>query len=216
MSYAYSPVAAFKLDRQDDVLTGYAAPQGEPPCLLELRAGDTPVIFAKAARYSPLAAADGLRGGWCGFEVYGVAQAFAIDDAVRLVCSVSGQTLVEIATPPASRPAFDALPLTVLDLLAEVRRNDAAPSMDEVLPFALNHYRRHGARQFIEATYQTFLGRWPDAGAPQLSDRASSDEKRVLAYIRQVTRSDECIARWGDGCPGPFHPQFRYDRTGLV
>ena len=59
----YSPVAAFKLEDQKDVLTGYAAPGGESPCLLKLVGGDTPIFFARASGYSASAAADGFRSG---------------------------------------------------------------------------------------------------------------------------------------------------------
>lgn len=216
MTYEYSPVVAFKLDVQDDVLTGYAAPGGDSPCLLKLAAADTPICFTRASGYSATAAADGFRSGWCGFEVHGVAQAFVVSDSVRLVCAVSGEVLAEIAEPPRTMSAPEAEAWSVKDLLEEMRRPDNSPSLDEFTIFALHHYRRHGGRQFIEATYETLLGRWPDANAPQLNERLADDEKKVAAYLRLITKSDEYSSRWGGQLPGPFHSSFRYDRTGLI
>lgn len=216
MTRNYSPVVAFKLEGQDDVLTGYAAPGGESPCLLKLVGGDTPISFTRASGYSAAAAAAGFRSGWCGFEVHGVAQAFVVSDTVRLICGVSGEVLAEIAEPPRTTPAPQAEAWSVTDLLAEIRRPDASPSLDELTPFALNHYRRHGARQFVEATYETLLGRWPDANAPQVNERLTDDEKKVVAYLRSVMKSEEYQGRWANQFPGAFHPSFRYDRTGLI
>lgn len=212
----YSPVVAFKLEVQEDILTGYAAPGGESPCLLKLMGGDTPVSFTRASGYSASAAADGFRSGWCGFVAHGVAQAFVVSDAVRLLCGVSGEVLAEIAEPPRSAPAPESEAWSVTELLEEVRRADACPSLDELAPFALNHYRRHGGRQFIEATYETLLGRWPDPAAPQMNERLADDEKKVAAYLRMITKSDEFAGRWRAQLPGPFHPSFRYDRSGLI
>lgn len=212
----YSPVAAFKLEDQKDVLTGYAAPGGESPCLLKLVGGDTPIFFARASGYSASAAADGFRSGWCGFEVHGAAQAFVVSDTVRLVCGVSGEVLAEITEPPRTTSASQPGAWSVTDLVSEVRRPDTSPSMDELSRFALNHYRRHGARQFIEATYETLLGRWPDANAPQVNERLADDEKKVATYLRMIVKSEEYQARWGGLMPGAFHPSFRYDRSGVI
>lgn len=212
----YSPVVAFKLEGQDDLLTGYAAPAGESPCLLKLVGGDTPIFFARASGYSATAAADGFRSGWCGFEIRGAAQAFVVSDTVRLVCGVSGEVLAEIADPPRATPAPQAEAWSVMELLSEVRRPDASPSIEEVTAFALNHYRRHGARQFIEATYETLLGRWPDAAAPQMNDRLPDDERRVAAYLEVVVKSEEYQRRWNAQYPGALHSFFRYDRTGML
>ncbi len=212
----YSPVVAFKLEGQDDILTGYAAPAGESPCLLKLVGGDTPIFFARASGYSATAAADGFRSGWCGFEIRGAAQAFVVSDTVRLVCGVSGEVLAEIAEPLRAIPAPQLDILSVTDLLDELRRPDSSPSLEGLMPFALNHLHRHGSRQFVEATYETLFGRWPDANAAQPNERLADDEKRVATYLRLLMKSEEYTRRWGVQIPGPFHPSFRYDRSGLV
>jgi len=212
----YSPVVAFKLEGQDDILTGYAAPAGESPCLLKLVGGDTPIFFARASGYSATAAADGFRSGWCGFEIRGAAQAFVVSDTVRLVCGVSGEVLAEIPEPPRAIPAPQLDILSVTDLLDEMRRPDSSPSLEGLMPFALNHLHRHGSRQFVEATYETLLGRWPDVNAAQPNERLADDEKRVATYLRLLMKSEEYTRKWGVQIPGPFHPSFRYDRSGLV
>lgn len=216
MTRSYSPVVAFKLEDRDDLLAGYAAPGGESPCLLKLVAGDTPIAFARAGGYSSTAAADGFRSGWCGFEIHGVVQAFVISDAVRLLCGVSGEVLADIGEPPRTATVSTSEALSVTELLAEIRRPDASPSLEQLLALALNHYRRHGARQFVEATYETLLGRWPDANAPQVNERLTDDEKKVASYLRMIMKGEEYQTRWGGLMPGAFHPSFRYDRSGLI
>lgn len=216
MYWNYAPVVAFKLEQEGEVLAGYAAAQSDAPCLVKLMAGDTVIACVRACGYSDLADQDGFRSGWCGFEMPGVAQAFALSDAVHLVCGVSNKELCAIAALPAAQPSAAADVLSVADMLAEVRRPESCPTLEHLLPFAMNHYRRHGVRPFVEATYQTLLGRWPDAAAVQINERPASEEKRVLTYLKLIIKSNEYNSRWGTIIPGPWHPGFRYDRTGLI
>ena len=138
------------------------------------------------------------------------------DGEVVGVCGVSGEVLAEIAEPLRAIPAPQLDILSVTDLLDELRRPDSSPSLEGLMPFALNHLHRHGSRQFVEATYETLFGRWPDANAAQPNERLADDEKRVATYLRLLMKSEEYTRRWGVQIPGPFHPSFRYDRSGLV
>ncbi|NBB63515.1 hypothetical protein GVN18_30075 [Pseudomonas sp. ODNR1LW] len=217
MSQGYSSVAVFVLDELGgDVLRGYAAPSGFEPALIKLVAGDIPITFARAAGFSPAAEDAGVRLGWCGFELPGLRQAFAISDDVKVCCGVSGEILSTIPGDLVSKEIPPSVELSAHDLLLKVRSLDCCRTLDPLTPFALNHYRRHGARQFIEATYQTLLGRWPDDTVPDLELSLSSDEERVIFYLIDVIGSEEYAAKWGDLIPGPFSTGFRYDRTGMI
>ena len=217
MSYSYSPVAAFALsDTSNDCLQGYAAPNGATSAQLRLISDDTTIAVVKATGYSAAAAAAGLRLGWCGFELHGLQQAFAVGDAVRICCGVSGEVLATLpreALTPVMPPAKQ---LSVLDLISAVRSTESCPSMHELLPFAVNHYRRHGARQFIEASYQTLLGRWPDTNATDIDFEIDTEEKRVESYLDVMINSEEYQEKWGGVIPGPFMAGFRFDLSGLL
>ena len=217
MSYSYSPVAAFSLeDTSDDRLTGYAAPSGRNPTLLKLTANDTPISFARGAGYSTAAAAAGLRLGWCGFEVHGLRQAVAIGDDVKLICGVSGEVLATLPislldkTPPA------AARLSAEDLVSMVRAPECCSDLEPLMPFAMNHYRRHGARQFIEASYQAVFGRWPDTETPDMDFTYETDEECVEYYLLDMMSSEEFSLKWEGLIPGPFLSTFRFDLTGLL
>ena len=217
MSYSYSPVAAFSLeDTSDDRLTGYAAPSGRSPTLLKLTANDTPITFARGTGYSTAAAAAGLRLGWCGFEIYGLRQAVAIGDDVKLICAVSGEVLAALSLNLLDKAPPAAVRLSAEDLVSMVRAPECCSDLEVLMPFAMNHYRRHGARQFIEASYQTLFSRWPDSQAPELDLDCETDEECVERYLMDMMESKEFALKWGDLWPGPFLSTFRFDLTGLI
>lgn len=217
MSYSYSPVAAFGLsDTSNDCLQGYAAPNGATPAQLRLISDNTTIAVVRATGYSAAAAASGLRLGWCGFELHGLRQAFAVGDAVKLCCGVSGEVLATLPQEALSPVMPPAKQLSVLDLISVVRSPESCPSINELLPFAVNHYRRHGARQFIEASYQTLLGRWPEVNAPDVDFDLDTEEERVEAYLDDIIDSEEYQEKWDGIIPGPFMAGFRFDLSGLL
>lgn len=216
----YAPVAAFELVRGGEKLQGFAAPSGGPaPCLVKLTAGETPIAFAQAGRFSAAAAAAGLRLGWCGFDIPGVRQAFAIASEVTLSCGVSGETLATIPFDPAlfegGQPAESTL--SVIQLLTLARDGEMAEDIAHILPFALAHLRRHGARALIEASYQTLLRRWPDGDANMNLhvEEGQTDEDAVAAHLGNMAGSAEHNSQVAPAIPGPFHQAFRYDRAVL-
>ncbi len=221
----YSPVASFKLDDKDatdariDVLTGYAAPRtGGQPCLVTLSADDRPIVQVRAARHSDAAELAGLRSGWCGFELPGLAQAFAVGDQVRVRCGVSGDVLAEVRLDPAlfaDRPQT-LTTLTASDILAHARHSETSPDVDHILPFARAHFERYGTRPFIEATYMTLLRRWPDQTVQLEPDADLTDDQRIAAFLDEIVEGKEFTQAWGGLIPGPFHPAFRYDRLRLA
>lgn len=215
----YSPVAHFELHKRPGKLSGIAAPaKGVSPCLIRLSSDDASIAFARATRHDADAASHGLRQGWCGFEIPGLRQAFAVGDTVRLSCGVSGDTLAEIPFEDTLFQSVKVTPrtLTVMDLTRLVRGGDLCADVDDLTPFAVAHYQKHGARAFIEATYQTLLRRWPDQAAPGLGEVDGETIELVTAiYLRKMIDSDEFQKAWSAEIPGPYHDAFRFDRTLL-
>lgn len=215
----YSPVASFELHDRTGSLSGFAAPKnGIAPCLLKLSSDNTPITFGRATRLNAIAASRGLRQGWCGFEISGLRQAFAIGDDVRVTCAVSGETLAQLSFDAAlfsSEPAATRT-LKTADLTRFARGGEMCADVDDLLPFAMAHYQAFGARAFIEASYLTILRRWPDLTAPDIVGADEDTIDMVLAiWLRDLVDSDEFQNQWAAEIPGPFHQAFRYDRSLL-
>lgn len=216
--YSNAPVAVSEVLVEGDRIFGYAAPQAGGPCLLRLSADDTAVSFAVAGGYSKAAAREGLRSGWCGFELHGVRTAIGLGDRVEVSCAVSGRILKSLLLGGDDMPAAPSATrsLTVEELLHVVREPRSSPSLEQLLPFAMNHYRRHGTQSFRDMAYLTLLGRWPDATAAYPDDAIAEEERRLTAYLEDLVWSEEFGAKWAGQLPGPFHPGFRFDPTGLL
>lgn len=216
--YSNPPVAVADVLIEGARIFGYAAPQSGGPCLLRLSANDTPVSFAVAGGFSPAAAKEGLRSGWCGFELHGLRAAIALGERVEVACAVSGRILKSLSLDADDMPPPPAVArsLSVEELLREVRQPRCSPGVEQLLPFALNHYRRHGAQSFRDMAYLTLLGRWPDAAAAYPDAAIAEDEKRVSVYLEDLVWSEEFGAKWAGQLPGPHHPDFRFDTAGLL
>jgi hypothetical protein len=88
--------------------------------------------------------------------------------------------------------------------------------VDDLVPFAVAHYQKFGARAFIEASYQTLLRRWPDGRAAGIGDVDSDSlELAVAIYLRGMVDSEEFRNLWSADIPGPYQDSFRFDR-GLL
>lgn len=216
--YSNARVSVADVRIQDGRIFGYAAPQAGGPCLLRLTADDTPISFAVAASYSKTAAKEGLRSGWCGFELHGLRTAIGLGDRVEVSCVVSGRILKSLPSKDESMPPPPTATrsLTVEGLLSLVREPRTCSEAEQILPFAMNHYRRHGAQAFRDMAYLTLLSRWPDASAPYPDDAISQEERRISRYLEDIIGSGEFVSKWGGELPGgPFHPNFRFDTTGI-
>ncbi|WP_427790994.1 hypothetical protein [Brevundimonas diminuta] len=216
--YANAPVAVSEVLVEGARVFGYAAPQSGGPCLLRLSANDTPISFAVAAGYSAAAAKEGLRSGWCGFELHGLRSAIALGERVEIACAVSGRILKSMTLDADDMPPAPGATrsLGVEELLAEVRQPRCCPELAQLVPFAVNHLRRHGDQSFRDMAYLTLLGRWPDNAAPRPDSKIAEEEKRVATYLSGITASKEFAEKWGTQLPGPYHPDFRFDTTGLL
>jgi hypothetical protein len=212
---AYAPVVRFTLEGQGAFIMGQAAPRGGPaPCVLKLTSDDRPIAYARATRFSPAAQMAGLRAGWCGFHLHGVREAFAIGEEVAVSCGVSGERLASInldQTLMSTAPG-QSVTLTVSDLVALARDAEMAPDAEAILPFAVGHLKRRGARPFIEAAYRTLLRRWPDDGVDYDQLEGETDEGRAADYLARIGASEEFEQKWGGRFPGPFNPSFAFDR----
>lgn len=214
----YAPVATCEIDIQQGRVIGHAAPAGSPaPCLIALISAETPIAYARATGFSADAAAAGLRMGWCGFDLPGLRQAFALGDLARVICGVSGDLLQEIAADPTAFefPLPGARTLSAADIVRLAQGGEVCDTIDQLLPFALAHRQRYGDRATIEAAYQTLLRRWPDGGAPQSIDGPDDldADAHVLHLLTAMIDSEEFRQLWAAAIPGPFHPAFRFDRA---
>lgn len=215
----YASVATFELQDHGGTVSGFAAPKaGVAPCLIKLSSDDTPIAFGRATRLNRGAATRGLRQGWCGFELAGLRQAFAVGDDVRLTCGVSGETLAQLPYSPSLFPPepVTTRTLSTTDLTRLARSGEMCADVDDLVPFATAHYQSFGSRAFVEASYQTLLRRWPDNSAMGVEDAdGEALEMAVTMYLRGIADSDEFQNLWVAEIPGPFHQAFRYDRSLL-
>ena len=215
---AYPPVVTFALAERSPRMIGYAAPKsGTKPCVLKLTTDDIPIAFIRASRFSVEAHDAGLRMGWCGFEIPGLAQAFAIGSRVELACASTGAIL---ATVPLSQAIFDsriAEPerLSAAGVIGASRSGETCDDIDQLLPFAAHHLRKFGPRSAVEATFQTLLARWPENDVVDKWSPSIDDDEQLTELIAEITDSSEYQDNPLKSLPGPFHQAFRYD-LGLL
>lgn len=210
----YAPVAMFEILSQTDRLLGIAAPRaGVKPAALRLEAGSDLISVVRASRFSPDASARGLRFGWCGFELPGLALALAIGSDITVRCHATREVLSVLRLGP---DVFDAAAkrTTLLDVGAVMNLGAAGERADveQILPFAIDHNTRVGYHSFIEATYQMTLGRLPTDNERKKAEPKVTSDLGVEKLLRRLSDG----SKGGLGrLPGPFHSAFRYDR-GLL
>lgn len=217
----HAPTAQFEVLRMDmasGTIEGHAAPdRGLLPCGLRLEAGRETVSSAEATGFSDAAARSGLRLGWCGFVIGGLAQAVAMDDDVTLKCAGSGAVLSKWSAASLTAMLLPAArrPLTVEGLIARSIAAGGCSDVRQVLPFAIGLARTRGREAFIKATYRYLLDRLPDAQAIDLPRGEEVDPGMVEACWQAVISSDEytSVRRWGHA--GPFQPSFPFPLAPL-
>ncbi len=214
----YGEVAILRIEAQSNVLVGYAAPRmGPKPAALALESDGVLIASVRASRYSPTAADGGVRVGWCGFELPGLAQAFALGSRVTVSCVKSGKLLEQLAFNPT---VFDerrqpSQPLSAAEVFAVGSLGERCADYTENLPFAIDHRNRHVARSFLEATYQMLLDRVPGPYDYGMYEGGVATDDGLIEFLDAVVASDEYAQHPLRAMPGPFHPAFRYDR-GLL
>ncbi|WP_156680433.1 hypothetical protein [Sphingomonas profundi] len=209
-----APVAAHALAIAGEAIVGYAAPAGGPlPCTLRLEADGAAIAIERATRFSPEAAAAGVRHGWCGVVLPGLPLAAALADVAQVRCHASGRLLIEVAVPlPQSAPAPP--PLTVEQLIARAHERDSCGAIEWILPFAEATLRGRGIAGFLDAAYRTLLGR---AVEPELAARWAQQPPpdAMRQALLMILTSPEHASVPGRVMPGPFHPDFAFDLAPL-
>lgn len=211
----YAPISTLLLDERDGALVGYAAPAGGPaPCLLRLMADGIPIAAARATRYAPAARAKSIRLGWCGVRLPGLAMASAVGRTLDVRCGVSDRVVWQrMANAPLPGPGTTGRMLTVFEIIALSRAEDQSPSLTEIRPIMEQHLRQHGEASFVNATYETFLGRPVDAGS--LPIFLGNGDDLFKSTVETVLGSMEYRAKPVPFIPGPFNAAFRYDLDAL-
>lgn len=210
----YAPVAHFSAETVGDSIKGIAAPADGPrPCLIGLFAGDIPVSFARAARFSEAAEKNEIRLGWCGFQLPALDQAVALGGKIEVRCGVSGRSVMK---PNVDVSVFGTAGrlnrvLSVVDAMRLVREAEACPDRLRLEVFAREHFRQHGPRSFLSAAYQTVLGREIDAGALAQWDHVSDHGALMTPFLERLAQSQEFVSMPYQVLPGPFQARFAFD-----
>ena len=212
----YSPVSDFFVEVVGDSYVGYAQPSGggTQPCMVSLFADDVPISYGRAARFSPGAAAEGRRRGWCGFVLPGRTLAMGLGDNVQIRCMATGRVLhqpsfdAELFVQPGQDPAQ----ISVIDMIALVRQGESCVDLDQFVQFGKFHLHRHGMHSFLHATYQMFFGRDADNEVINAWLNADDPSSEVTVLLEGVIDSEEYQSKPFPLLPGPFQSQFRYDR----
>jgi len=215
----YAPVSTFSGEIVDGALEGFAAPaKGLLPCSIGLFSGATAISYARATRFSETAEASGVRLGWCGFRLPGLAQALALEGAVEVRCSVTNAVLLKpaIDVSEVERSSRTISQVSLAEFLTLVRSEDASPDVSRLAIFAYEHMRRHGGRSFLHAAYQTLFGREPDGATMAVWSGDGLDLDGIERYLADMVASDEFQGRAVQGIPGPFQSSFKFDRSLFI
>lgn len=212
----YSSVSDFFVEVVGDTYVGYAQPAGggAQPCMVTLVADGVPISYGRAARFSPAAAAEGRRRGWCGFVLPGRTVAMGLGDNVQIRCAATERVLHQ-PTFDADRftlPGRDPTQVSVIDMIALTRQGESCSDLDQFVQFGLFHLHRHGMHSFLHATYQMFFGRDADNEVINAWLHADDPSSEVTVLLEGVIESEEYQAKPFPLLPGPFQSQFRYDR----
>lgn len=215
----YSPVSDFAVEAIDDAFVGFAQPSGggAQPCLLSLVADGVPIAYARAARFSRTAAAQGRRRGWCGFVLPGRTLAAGLGDSVQIRCAMTDRVLHQPAFDASlfERQGQDPAQVSVIDMVALARQGESSVDMDQLVEFGRFHLNKHGMHSFLHATYQMFFGRDADNLVIDAWLNCDDPQAEVEVLLEGVIDSEEYQAKPFRLLPGPFQTQFRYDREAI-
>ncbi|WP_428151633.1 hypothetical protein [Brevundimonas sp.] len=215
----YAPVVSFSAGIVDGAIEGYAAPaRGLLPSSVALFAGDTAISHVRAARFSEEAETAGVRLGWCGFRLPGLAQALALGGQIQVRCGVSNAVLMKPAVDVSAveKSSRTVTQVTVAELLALVRSEDSCPDVQQLAVFGHDHMRRHGSVSFLFATYQTLFDRDPDSSVIEGWGGETMTLIEVATFLGEMMASEELESNAVQGIPGPFQTRFKFDRALLI
>ena len=168
--------------------------------------------------FSDEAAREGIRLGWCGFTLGGLPAAAALGQGAELLCAVSARPLavwsrddlaqIDLAT---RRPL-----LSVPGLRRYVNGLNGCGEARQIIPFLARYAERRPMRELIAALWRYFLRRPPLDSEIDKIVVDLPDEWKLEWLLDRVTSTDEFKAGPGFPFPGPFEPEFPFDRELAV
>lgn len=211
----FAPTEEFfqSYDAGSRTIMGFAAPlKGRKPCAVELVVGTEVIAFSKAGRLSLQAYAAGLRFGWCGYELFGLSEAIAIDGDITVRCAVHGNVLHRYDRSAIEKaPQAGPVTLSARELLQELRLTNGTSDLKYILPFLKRYSSTHGTRDIVEALYRYIFRRSADeSGLKTWTDRIN--EGTTPEHIAETLWS---LAKYENSSvppvlQGPFEPGFTF------
>jgi hypothetical protein len=211
---SYAPVHESEIDRTEiarGFIQGYAAPKRGPKwCRLELVSGGKLVAVADACGYSEIARANGVRFGWCRFDMGGLAVAGALAELVQIRCAISGALVAEFEAEALVGAVPKRQPLTLSALCAFISELRGCSSLEQISPFAERYREIHAEKAFVEALYVYLLKRRPSAREVDDFLRDLPEGWNVGDCWKKMTSSPEFARRPSKILPGGFDPGFSF------
>ena len=214
----YAPVNQMRvLAMAGNRVRGLAAPEeGHRASAVMLVAGTRILGVSIAAGFSEEANANGMRLGWCGFELVGLQHALAFGLRAEIRCLASNRSLIMLDDDAvAAATSSDSPDVTVEAMRAAIQRDSGTENPDAIWPFAEALFREEGADAFLAECYSFFLHRpIDDAGRVHFSDLIIAGAPLREAWDTLLT-SDEFKGRKTLSFPGPFDPRFPFSLSPL-
>lgn len=204
----YTATYTFKIKAvKGSHVQGWAAPKSGPRCsCLLFYAGDTLVAAARADKHDSDAAKQGLRHGWCKFEIRLTPRHFVLAETLRVCCSESGMELGQISR---SEVAFDdsgVVGLNSVEAIAKVNLDDRYTDIRPFEPLIMRLSELLDDEQFVSFAYRFVLERRSDvAGVASYRTLAKSSPTTI---IQSLLESEEFKRKRDPGLPGPFSHEF--------
>jgi hypothetical protein len=214
----YAPVHEVRvLSMSGNRLRGLAAPDGgQLPSAVILSAGERTLSVSIATAFSGIAKAEGMRDGWCGFELSGLQQALAYGPCGEIRCAVTNRSLITLDDEAIASAASLASPgITIESLRDEIRRDSGTDDLDGVWPFAEAFFQEKGPRAFIDASYLYILGRSGDPGGLSSFENAVKSGAALRQVWHAMAGSEEFKEKGSKIFLGPFDPGFPFSVSPL-
>ena len=218
-SARYAPVHEFRvLEMSGNRLRGLAAPDGSLlPSAVILSAGKRTLSISVASAFSEAAKAEGMRDGWCGFQLSGLQQALAYGPCGEIRCAVTSRLLLTLDDDAiASAPSLVSTNISIEALREEICRDSGTDSLDAVWPYAEALLEEKGVSAFIDASYVYLLGRSADAEGQSAFETRVTSGAPPRAVWHSIVDSEEFLKRRLKIFPGPFDPGFPFSLSPLA
>jgi hypothetical protein len=185
--------------------------RSDRPCAVIIYSADRVYGVGIASKLVSIEPKASQNDGRCGFEVFGIQNAFALGQDAELRCAITKKTLVaftpsEILTATRSSQKR----ITVEALQGLVGNHISQDNLDAVWPFAESFARVNGTDAFIEASYRYLLGRPidPDGHASKLN--LLNSDNRLMAVWENIVSSTEFQERKSRSFVSPYDGSFPF------